>query len=516
MMKKIQEYIGVQDIVFSLYVIFVVGTQVFLKWFGHWIFYVEIILTIIIAFVLCPLVMKKIRKITIKNCGGFRKHLMLPILLLFLSVFLCFFLNYLVFYPWNSTVDTLNQYQQAVIGKYNDWHPVLHTLLVYKIPLLLTNGWIGSVILFQIILFSFAVTYNVYTVAVYTNWWYGLFVLSFIMINPQTTNFAMYPLKDTALAIGILFLITFLANIFFSDGNWLTNKAHIFILAVTLSITTILRHNAIFFTLPFLVAILFYTTKKQGILILSICAVLFVVIKGPLYQVLAVEQPDKRQLEMLGLPLNVIGGAVSSEPEQLDDEVKTFAYQLVPQEVWESEYVDGYFNGIKCHEQFHAEVIERYGASKIVNYMFRCIKSVPGVSLKALIKTTEPVYSICGDYSSYIFLSGFDKTDNSIILFLRNLKIKYTEYSLHLFPHLLEYVGVLMMVLFCVMLSKYQLNKLENIKKILLILPIFCYNFGTMLLLTAYDDCARFFYYTFLVTPVLLIILLKEEKSEKE
>lgn len=50
-------------------------------------------------------------------------------------------------------------------------------------------------------------------------------------------------------------------------------------------------------------------------------------------------------------------------------------------------------------------------------------------------------------------------------------------------------------------------------KKILLVLPVFAYNFGTALLLTGYADIARFCCYTRLIFPFLLIIMLKNTKE---
>ena len=44
------------------------------------------------------------------------------------------------------------QLREAVTGNYRDYYPLLHTLIAFRLPLMLTGGWFSSVILFQILL----------------------------------------------------------------------------------------------------------------------------------------------------------------------------------------------------------------------------------------------------------------------------------------------------------------------------------------------------------------------------
>ena len=44
---------------------------------------------------------------------------------------------------------------------------------------------------------------------------------------------------------------------------------------------------------------------------------------------------------------------------------------------------------------------------------------------------------------------------------------------------------------------------------------MFCYNYGTTLLLTGVDDAARFFYYTYLIAPLLLVFIFKKEERNE-
>jgi hypothetical protein len=73
----------------------------------------------------------------------------------------------------------------------------------------------------------------------------------------------------------------------------------------------------------------------------------------------------------------------------------------------------------------------------------------------------------------------------------------------HTFLHL----GIQHFILLAFVLAKVKLKKRLDISKLLVVLGVFCYNFGSGLLLTSYGDIYRFFFYTFPLMPVLLLML---------
>jgi hypothetical protein len=70
------------------------------------------------------------------------------------------------------------------------------------------------------------------------------------------------------------------------------------------------------------------------------------------------------------------------------------------------------------------------------------------------------------------------------------------------------------LLLIASILAKCRLNRLEDWKRILFILPVLAYNFGTALLLTGENDIQRFFTYTFQVIPLLLLFIY-HHKNER-
>lgn len=475
----------------------------------------------LISVVVCPFLLRffksKRLELTQKNTKQFeRKKWGICFFCVTLSVLL---IGYFANYPGCFTVDNLNQIKQAFDNQYNDWHPVLHTILAYKIPLLLSDGWIGSIVFAQILFFSAVISYALYSILIYTNKWYTFVAMFLILANPSTLNIALFALKDTAFAILTLLLVTFAIHIYFTKGEWIKKPINILAFVVVISVTTIVRHNAILFTIPLLIATMFLINKKRFIMIALCFIVLVVGIKGPLYSFLKVEAPDQRQSEMLGLPMTVIGAVVKYDNEALDEETREFAYKVASREVWTETYTYGDFNAVKFDGRSNLTVIEEYGTAKVLSMMFKCMVASPRVALKSIIKLTDPVYSITAD--NHMYLASYMQSNDLGLTFsgnklLSNIYAAYSYSAYEVFAHIFMYLGVPHLFLLVSVLSKCRLNKLKDWKKIFLVLPMFIYNFGTMLLLTGSSDTVRFFYYTFLIAPVYIAILFRAEPEISE
>ena len=76
-------------------------------------------------------------------------------------------------------------------------------------------------------------------------------------------------------------------------------------------------------------------------------AAFLITVKGPVYRILNVEEPDSRISESVGLPLTVIGNVMKENPVAMDEEMLDFAYSIAPYELWQKQYVCGNFNAIK-------------------------------------------------------------------------------------------------------------------------------------------------------------------------
>ena len=509
---------GINGIIFIVYGLFITLTQVYVSTIDDSTFYLGSLVWLIVCLLVCPYILKLARKAEFaqdKKCR-FVLHDNWWRIIFFVVPFFVFLYHYILYYPGCFSTDSLTQYEQSMQGVYNDWHPVFHTLFAFKTPLFITRGWVGSIVLFQIILFSAVLSYSLFTVKKHTNTGYALFTLLFFIINPETSSMALFPWKDVTFAIGALLLLTYGVQVYFTKGEWLKKPLNLVCFVLTACATTLFRHNALLFTLPLVFAVLLFVSKKRAIVIAVSCIVIIAAVKYPLYAILKVEDPDSRQIETLGMPMTLIGAAVTYDTENVDADILEFAYKIAPPEVWQEVYYYGSYNEVKWDWRTNNNVIEEYGTAKVLHMAARCIKDCPKATITGLIKLTEVVYTVTDEYHLYITpYSGLNRDEpiSPKVAELQRIDKQLTADFNSLFPHLFMYVGVMHLILVISVLAKCKLNKWCDWKRILFILPVFCYNFGTTLLLTGSGDSCRFFFYTFLLTPVLLTLLYKNEKE---
>lgn len=522
LMKNLKENYseGINGILFITYCIFIFSADAYVLKSNNLIFFLRTVFFIVIgSIMICPFLMKFVRKISIQSEKVINKEnskikWRIMFFVIPLSVFLFY---YMAYFPGGFSPDSIVQYTQAINNEYNDWHPVIQTLLAIKLPLMITGGWIGSITLFQIIVFSSVLSYSLYSLMIWTNRRFTIAAMLFILLNPQMGNIAMFPWKDVSFAIGALLLLTYAMHVYFSDGKWMQKKMNMVLFIVVEVLTTLFRHNALLFTIPLAVAVFCFISRKRMVVIVMGILILGISIKIPLYTMLNVEQPDKRQVETLGLPMNIIGAVAAKNPEALDIETKEFVYKVAQKNVWETKYSYGNYNSVKWDQLTNNDVIEEYGALKVLSMMFRCLKNSPREAIMGLIKLTNVVYSVSDDFLCYT-IPSISSNDYNIkvsgIPVLQMIDRLYAGFCNVLLPHLFMYTGSMHFILLLSILSKCKLNRWMDWKKILFIIPVLLYNFGTMFLLTGADDSGRFFYYTFLLMPVLIAFLYKEKRSE--
>lgn len=517
-LKSIWTYIhGFNGLTLIIYCLFVFVTAAIPESNGSIVYLTFTLLFFTLAlFLIVPLILNELSSVQLNHrIYSFKyasdKTLKLLFFIIPFSVLLFYFFTY---YPGGFSFDSFSQYEQSINNTYNDWHPVAHTLFTFKLPLTLSNGWIGSIVLSQIILLSFALGYSFYVIYKHSNITITALTIFFILSNPHILHISLYPWKDVTFAIGALFLTSFSMQIHFSNGNWLKSPYNAALFVLVSALTTLFRHNAILFTFPLIFAILISLKPKKALAISLSILTFILIIKGPIYTAINVEKPDKRQIETLGLPMTIIGAVVAKAPETLDEETKKFAYQIAPKEFWEENYILGSYNSIKFDNDTNNMVIEEYGTKQVLSMMITCIKNSPLVALTALIRLTEGVYSISSNCIKLqpIYSNEYNIVTKEIVFFKEICRIYNDFYTNNFnFPYYL--LGLIHMVLIIAILAKFKINKSLNWKKLLIVAPMFCYNYGTTLLLTGIEDAPRFFYYTYLIAPILLMFIYKEEKE---
>lgn len=478
-MRTLQRWLnGINGILLVTYIYIIGAGWIFFRWnapLSGWSFVGASLAAIAVLCVLCALAMHLAGKVSLTpseptpRLRTFALGALLFCGALAICLWKCFRIGGGIF-----SRDAIWQYDQAMSGKYNDWHPVLHTLLAFWLPLRLT-GSKGAIVLFQFVEFSLVIGYFGCVFYKYSRnyrlsrWFVLLFVLYFFY--KRAFYIVLYPWKDVAFAMVAMVLMLYALQIHLTGGEWLRRRRNAILFAVMLVLATFVRHNGILFTLPVLIGALLYLPKQAKLRLLAFVLLLFFLIKVPLYAALNVEKPGERHTELLGLPMTVIGNVVKEHPESLDEESLTFAHEFASQEEWEELYQEGDFNSIKWAKN-NAAPIEAAGYGKVLRVTAKCFAAEPLCALRGLLHLISFV----------IFPDRRLGRINLFILFL--------------------------------MAAKLNLRRKADRRLFLMSISMLTYNFGTMLLLSG--DDYRFFFSCILTWPVIALMLLSNPGKTKE
>lgn len=466
------------------------------------------IIIYILSFFLSGIIIKKIQKISIENPAVLTRKKYLQIFSLFFFIsFLIAFLWFLAYNPGGFSPDSVNQYTQAISGNYNDWHPVLHTLLFFTIPISIFHN-IAAIVICQIIFFSLAVAYAATTIYEVAGKKWSIISFVFITLNPWALNQLMFPWKDIAFGIAALLVSTITLKIYVTKGAWAKKISHLIFLAVAIIFAAIFRHNGILFAVPAIIGLFFFMDRKNWLIFFGISASLFFIIKVPLYSALNVTQPGSRVCETVGVPMTILANVAKENPSSLDEEAKNFLYSVAPAEEYKKNYKVGNFNSIKFTSNISA--IDEAGAFNVLKYTTNAFVNSPRASLTAFLKITSTTYAVDGSTFPYwgtpnIANNPYDFKPQNNEIIKSGAKIYFTIFN----NSILKYTGFIGFSILIIVIAALSKNRWKNggWKKMLLISPILFYDFGTMLLLTGPE--ARFFYVNLISFPVITILALK-------
>lgn len=434
--------------------------------------------------------------------------------------FAVFFLWQIAYWPGGFSPDSIDQYNQAITGRYLDWHPTLHTWLFFRLPLFLFHGSAAAIITVQLIYFSLAIAYMFYVL--YTSGCpqkFLIFAWLYIVLNPNNTNLMLYPWKDCAMTIFSVVLISYIVRIYLTKGAWLKKWYHFILFTVFAFLVCEMRKNAILFVVPIFIILFFFIHDiRFGMVISAICVILAsLMLHGPVFSYMRVQEPDMSPEEVLGLPLTILSTVYAEDPESLSDEARNFMSSLATPEQWEDYVPQTSYLGIKYSNKDHAELVRQEGVERIVRYALEAAISSPQHAWRAFINLTRMVYGF--DYEAGWGMNtvgvsgnsyGLTTTGNFILRKICHL------YSLICCITILKYffrcTGTL--ILLMLFLAVGRLGK-GNLSRVMLVLAPMTYNFGTMLMLCG--DDYRYFHFNYLIViPIVYLILRDRDQVASE
>jgi hypothetical protein len=451
-------------------------------------------------------------RITIKNEQGAIKRTTF-----FSYGAVCLFILMMIFiinFPGLKSPDTESQWNQVQNFKFNNWHPVIHTLMIWLITRVYNHY--ATVIFFQIVLFSCAVGYLIATLE---SWGYSkkflLLLGGFIIFNPYTHAIMMYAWKDTALTVVITFLASHIINSYLSNGKWIAKFRNTLAFAFCVGLAALIRHNGIFFSIPLLVLLAFLYIKREPRVVLTIAVTILIIfsIRFPLYSALKVTYPDNIYIESVGVPMTIMGDVMIKNPLALSPETRDFLYRIASDEEWRTKYKTGNYNSIKSSNA--GTVIRTIPVKNFFRMTIDTIKADAKNSLYAFRDVTSIAWEIFGN-PRLISVSSRDSlmTEHNIVRkILKICLFGFERLVLYIPPFIsaMTKTGWQMLALLLAgIISCYR----NGGKALILVIPSVMYNIGTMLLLCGED--IRFFHFNAVVSLAFILVLLGDNNKVHE
>ena len=136
-----------------------------------------------------------------------------------IACFVIMMVWYMAYYPGSFSLDSLSQYGQVMEEEYNDWHPVLHTLVFFALPIRIT-GEVSAIVLFQMVYFSILLGYLGMIIGEYIGVKQAFISLAYILLNPYTGHIMLYPWKDVGFALAGLLCMCMVFEFYYLNDAW--------------------------------------------------------------------------------------------------------------------------------------------------------------------------------------------------------------------------------------------------------------------------------------------------------
>ena len=471
--------------------------------FGLFIFVVSVI-----YFFMFKLIYEKFIKYNIKTRDK-EKITKFDIFTYFLIIFIFCAIFYITLYPGGFSNDTLSQYEQAINNTYNNWHPVIHTFIIYKLPTLLIENY-NIVIIWQLFLISILLTAICYWLRKlgFSNKIVYIF-LEIILLNPINIRMFTMPWKDIAYSFMLLLSTIIMIFIVKSNGKWLNNYKNITLLSIVLFFILGFRHNGLISFVFIILALLFlyqkYFTKILIICILSL--VPYLIITGPVYKALDIT-PHDSFAEILGVPLNQIS-YIYNKHGNITQEDYSELQKLGDLKVWRENFNIRSFNYIKFIDgAVDIEYINTHRVEVIKLYI-SLVKNNPKMALISYYYVTSPIWSIeKNTHGTNIALNKSNTISNHLNYFFTYYENWLMDIKIGQF---LGYGGSLFLIILSIIIISLK-NKFY-LKKYLPFIPTISSTLGIMLLITGGE--LRFVYSNVICAIPLFIYSLSDLSNKK-
>ncbi len=430
-------------------------------------------------------------------------------------VFLWLMVYEYAYFPGSFDWDNLDQWWQIQNHQYDTWHPVFHTLIIAFFSKIVNHY--GFAVCMQLLLYSLLCGYLLYTMA---KWrfpvWSLVLTEFFLAANPQTHRILLFMWKDSALSLFMLLFAVYLINIWLTGGEWLRKKRNLAAFVLVLISISMVRHNGILFSVPFLLlaALIFREIRKESLISLGLMLAGMLFIKYPVYDLVGASRPEQTYVETVGVPMTILCNIHETAPESLDPEAARFLASIGPEKRWKT-YEMGNYNSFKFVTNAN-NMVKATPPGEFLAFTARTVRNAPGLSLQAVYEVTRMVWDVRGETPWHGDLEfqcrenewGFAYVEDRGAL--REVLNDFDGWvSGSIFNVLFSYNGLHLLALIFSTLFVFT-KKDRGWKSLVITLPFLAYSFGTMLLLCG--PTYRFFHFNSIIIVPLCLLLFAERE----
>ena len=347
------------------------------------------------------------------------------------------------------------------------------------------------------------------------------FTVLFIAVSPATQEAMRILWKDTAFALAGLALCIMLMHIWHTNGNWLLQPLNMVFFFLTIVLTSFLRHNGIFLTIPLvmLLPLLFCGIRQrlQAVFLSFACLMLiigYIQARKQLIQNKIIDTDNGQQyFEAIGVPLTIIAANMLRAPQNIPPDIKLLLLEMGDENAWQLYYRgDGFHDGentlgtLKDHLRYKEVLEEHCNLVDFLRLFTRVVIHSPITSAKAFVNLTALAWN---PLSRTRFLVANRNPGYPLDYLLSGVRADLIN------PPIGWFFIVPGMHIAFLLYAGIQATMRHGWKSLILFLPFLSYAFGTALLLFSNWEAWRFYYILCLCSvPMLAIMFTPKEASD--
>ena len=197
----------------------------------------------------------------------------------------------LAFWPCAMSPDSLSQWNDALTGHFNDWHPAFYAMNFWVIAKVWNSP--SAVAFTQILILGSVAGWGL-SIMQKLGASKIVILISCLLLALSPVNGLMVTTlwKDVAYSIAVLALTLIVLQIVISDGQWLKNRRALLFMGSIIALVAIYRHNgpSVALGTPVVLLVIYRKFWKQIMLAFLFGIIIYAGIRGPLYGILDIQR----------------------------------------------------------------------------------------------------------------------------------------------------------------------------------------------------------------------------------